>query len=1477
MFGVNMKNLKKLGLVVIVTAVAMAVLFVSSTASAGVAGKEADVCRILDKDGKANMKNKDGIDILDALQLANKTYQNDSCKKGIYFTKPNKTTFELTEPLLISPTTSSSKQPFVFDGASNTNGGDPVTLNTASITDMLGDKCAITVKGSSFVFIRNIILTGNAMTDVGGICVEDNASVILENVKISGFDGAGIVLNTKGTVAILPDVKVSNSTQAIRFEGDNEQPKLRIFATNSQFDVVDENGLVTNANSFINSNMSMLYPFLNNEYVDEESAIYGLDLTQYALVKCQGIGKDNWTKYKCHQFVEVDDISQLIAGTGNYSGIIKDGDLNPTLGEEINSVLVWGKNAFIEKIQKAGFSYESISGIGKKTGASFIESNSDGVIRISKIDPQHSLGIHIKGDVANISQNEVPTEYDSKSDFCKASAITGLSTVHILKDENGTAKYYGSVGLKSETSKGGIKDPTNTKRSEFEVYLPAKDFKNAKVVLMAEIGGDASVMATSPRIAIDKYSSTSSEKLPIQCAALGGKTGYDSDIDDGTGTGTGSTGSGGAVLGQMNFGGSVSRCLAESEGTGFVSSLDDENFDTDNDGVPDAVEMRMLKSKIPAAGPASYNSEDLSGDGYACDCSQTVTCWVSKDSDNDGIPDGREMNAIGEGNYLLPNSDFNSPNGKDNLPDVMDGDSDGDGVSDYKEDRPRIFRTMSKGYLYDDVQAPQVPFQINGKPVSCELKFAGQFTTGASADQVGVVYGLFAVSQTAEGEGASRFVSDPSSSNLVAGETLMRLQCRNPYVLSAQAFNGQYDVGSDFSNWRDAASKTTNMNQCQSGEILASMGNFAADANGNGLPDSLENAKNEDGTWNYQMISDICISDIDDDKIPDCVERWVSDCPSDASVSGVWSEKTWFSPYTDDTDSDGVKDMHDVCPFTKGANDSYSKNKPLSDYSCDPSKVFENHPLKIVTCFIDRDRDGLVDCLEDKNLDGRIDRVSGEAGIDETESDPINEDTDGDGLLDGQEYKYNGATRTNRNDIDTDKDGLTDGEEMGGNASYVPNARTKESSLFGEGKGCMKSATKANFTELYGTTNPLNADTDGDGLGDGTEVMIGTNPNNWDSDNDGIADGMEDKDGTGVWPVFENGVPSMTNSKDGLTLLSSYRNTNPCNRDTDGDGLWDNDPREKFQCVLSPDLGCQPDSKKMGGLDSDSDGLEDIFEAKFGTDPFNADSDQDNLTDGEELHWHIKNNKWTSNTFLPQYRETDPNQCAVDETMEGSYTIGTVAGVDVYYRADMVGGNAIGVQSACKIQVSLGCGADSDGDGMPDFAEVKYGTNPANIDSDEDGIIDGIETGWLVAEKDTEGNIKFRPQVGQYEYVPSTNVTNALDSDTDDDGLVDGFADMINFEDVNCNGKIDLDTNGRAMETNPRNANSDGDAQGNDFEEALKTGQFDATRAYSFGKGGCGNVGGANGETWGMTLMFAALLLGTKLAATRKRSASKAK
>ena len=126
----------------------------------------------------------------------------------------------------------------------------------------------------------------------------------------------------------------------------------------------------------------------------------------------------------------------------------------------------------------------------------------------------------------------------------------------------------------------------------------------------------------------------------------------------------------------------------------------------------------------------------------------------------------------------------------------------------------------------------------------------------------------------------------------------------------------------------------------------------------------------------------------------------------------------------------------------------------------------------------DTDNDGLLDGEEDRNFNGIVDV---------NETDPRDADTDNDGLSDGEEdSNANGivdANETNPLSRDSDADGLNDGLEKGKTVSIVDG--TSDGSAPVPYSGTDSSWTPD--TDQATTTDPLKADTDGDGLNDGQE------------------------------------------------------------------------------------------------------------------------------------------------------------------------------------------------------------------------------------------------------------------------------------------------------------------------------------------------------------------------------------------------------
>ena len=107
--------------------------------------------------------------------------------------------------------------------------------------------------------------------------------------------------------------------------------------------------------------------------------------------------------------------------------------------------------------------------------------------------------------------------------------------------------------------------------------------------------------------------------------------------------------------------------------------------------------------------------------------------------------------------------------------------------------------------------------------------------------------------------------------------------------------------------------------------------------------------------------------------------------------------------------------------------------------------------------------------------------ISSEIEPTDTDGDGIPDITETDGFRDGMGHWY----YTDPDDPDTDSDGLSDGEEAG--VLVEVNGRTYFNII----------------------SDPTLVDGDWDGIDDPDELILGTNPLNSDSDNDGIIDGID--------------------------------------------------------------------------------------------------------------------------------------------------------------------------------------------------------------------------------------------------------------------------------------------------------------------------------------------------------------------------------
>lgn len=221
-------------------------------------------------------------------------------------------------------------------------------------------------------------------------------------------------------------------------------------------------------------------------------------------------------------------------------------------------------------------------------------------------------------------------------------------------------------------------------------------------------------------------------------------------------------------------------------------------------------------------------------------------------------------------------------------------------------------------------------------------------------------------------------------------------------------------------------------------------------------------------------------------------------------------------------------------------------------------------------------------------------------------TDPLDEDTDGDGLSDGEEVDiYDGDPFL----VDTDGDGLDDLIEAGLGTSL----RDEDS----DGDGLLDGwEVEHGFDPLSDPSDDeANDDSDGDGLTNIEEQEAGSDPCNDDSDNDGLSDFDEVR-------TFHTNPALDDTDYDGLKDgLEVSLHTNPLQSDTDGDGMNDGWEYRYANRGFNPAQNNNADwnPRNDSGFDMDGDNLSNAEECALGTDPGNADSDGDGAKDGDEI------------------------------------------------------------------------------------------------------------------------------------------------------------------------------------------------------------------------------------------------------------------
>lgn len=293
--------------------------------------------------------------------------------------------------------------------------------------------------------------------------------------------------------------------------------------------------------------------------------------------------------------------------------------------------------------------------------------------------------------------------------------------------------------------------------------------------------------------------------------------------------------------------------------------------------------------------------------------------------------------------------------------------------------------------------------------------------------------------------------------------------------------------------------------------------------------------------------------------------------------------------------------------------------------------------------------------------------------------------------------------------------------------------------------------------DLRGDTDAIadSKDTDEDGLSDRLEeTQYGTDPNDKDTDNDGMEDGWE----------VQHGLNPLDNGD------SEDLEVDPTQTDETEDASIENESDS------------WPDPNQGPNGDPDQDGLTNQAEQELGTDPQRADTDNDGLNDRWESQYTMV--RQTPGGDVTFFNPLDGNwDCilldgAMEDALESRFN-----GENGMPEWDDLASND---RHSCDMVL------DSDNDGLANFEEESYGTNPTEKDSDMDLIDDIVEVAnaTLLMFTDLGENCNVGLEVANEHVGPFYGkerswflldmdgdglLNGPSDWDTDGDGMPDGF------------------------------------------------------------------------------------------------------
>lgn len=609
------------------------------------------------------------------------------------------------------------------------------------------------------------------------------------------------------------------------------------------------------------------------------------------------------------------------------------------------------------------------------------------------------------------------------------------------------------------------------------------------------------------------------------------------------------------------------------------------------------------------------------------------------------------------------------------------------------------------------------------------------------------------------------------------------------------------------------------------------------DSDNDGIPDILEwGGTDPDGDGMVPLNGSVLVDDTngngwDDNAEFNLIPMANSDLDSINSFQDLDSDNDGIYDIVEaggvDTDSNGIVDM-----FMDGDGDGWDDVIRLGEVYLDGDGIPERLDL-------DSDNDGIPNLVEEGQQD-----TLGDGMIDNF-VDVNPQDGASDSLMTAGTKNNDNDPIPNYLDLDSDNDGIPDlVEDSGSDPGSIGVVATNITDTNGDGWDDVLFQTGREDADSDSLPNYLDLDSDNDGIYDILEaggdtaiygqVLNFLDPSGWgwdldernsnplDSDYDGYYDQLDrDSDNDGIPDIMEAG------GDDGLVsdgMLDTVQDTNQNGADDgrmipipfnhDPDLIWDfRDPDSDndgiFDIVEAGGVDANNDARADDTLDADFDGWRELakldlsvnFDLDIVPDIWDLDSDNDGIFDLSEafaaiislpldtllFDGHIDDLSlpgsvgWDSAVAAHGYVDTDTDGLRDNTDLDSDNDGIADLFEDQNWPSNLVGtldpitdGNANGADDSRMASVRADADAGTEPILLPNFRD---------LDSDQDGIADMVEAGYidsdsngifiLSAANDTNGNGWVDQNIPATPDLDQDNIYNYLDLDSDNDGVPD--------------------------------------------------------------------------------------------------------